>query len=114
MKPLYWIGSSKKDLQRLPQEIQEIFGYALYLAQIGGKHSHSRSLKGFGCAGVIQIIEDYFSNTYRAIYTVKFGESVYVLHAFQKKSSMGISTPKPDIEKVRERLKIAEHHAKGV
>lgn len=113
MKPLYWVGSSKKDLQSLPDDVQDVFGYALHLAQAGGKHSLTKPLKGFGGAGVLEVMEDYLGDTYRAVYTVRFGNAVYVLHAFQKKSSSGISTPKPDMDKIRERLKTAENHAKG-
>lgn len=113
MKPLYWVGSSKKDLQSLPEDVQDIFGYALHLAQAGGKHAQTRPLKGFGGAGVLEVVEDFLGDTYRAVYTVKFGDAVYVLHVFQKKSSSGIATPKPDMDKIRERLKAAENHAKG-
>ncbi|HGT2361104.1 TPA: type II toxin-antitoxin system RelE/ParE family toxin [Yersinia enterocolitica] len=113
MKPLYWVGSSKKDLQYLPEDVQDIFGYGLHLAQMGSKHSQAKPLKGFGGAGVLEVVEDYIGDTYRAVYTVKFGHAVYVLHAFQKKSSSGIATPKPDVDKIRERLKAAESHAKG-
>ncbi|AKG67821.1 TPA: type II toxin-antitoxin system RelE/ParE family toxin [Serratia fonticola] len=113
MKPLYWVGSSKKDLQSLPEEVQDVFGYALHLAQAGGKHSQTKPLRGFGGAGVLEVVEDFLTDTYRAVYTVKFGDAVYVLHAFQKKSSAGIATPKPDIDKIRERLKAAENHARG-
>ncbi|MTH47977.1 type II toxin-antitoxin system RelE/ParE family toxin [Intestinirhabdus alba] len=113
MKPLYWVGSSKKDLQSLPEDVQDIFGYALHLAQAGGKHPQTKPLKGFGGAGVLEVVEDFLGDTYRAVYTVKFGDAVYVLHVFQKKSSSGIATPKPDMDKIRERLKAAESHAKG-
>lgn len=113
MKSLYWVGSSKKDLQSLPADVQDVFGYALHLAQTGGKHTQAKPLKGFGGAGVLEVVEDYIGDTYRAVYTVKFGEAVYVLHAFQKKSSSGIATPKPDMNTIRERLKTAENHAKG-
>lgn len=78
----------------------------------GGKHTQAKPLKGFGGAGVLEVVEDYIGDTYRAVYTVKFGEAVYVLHAFQKKSSSGIATPKPDMNTIRERLKAAENHAK--
>ena len=113
MKPLYWMGSSKKDLQSLPADIQDIFGFALYLAQCGGKHPQAKPLKGFRGAGVLEVVEDYVGDTYRAVYTINLGTAVYVLHAFQKKSMSGIATPKPDIDKIRERLKAAEDHAKG-
>ncbi|MGI8490103.1 type II toxin-antitoxin system RelE/ParE family toxin [Pectobacterium sp. S5] len=113
MKSLYWVGSSKKDLQSLPADVQDVFGYALHVAQTGGKHTQAKPLKGFGGAGVLEVVEDYIGDTYRAVYTVKFGEAVYVLHVFQKKSSSGIATPKPDMNTILERLKTAENHAKG-
>jgi len=114
IKTLYWINSSKKDLQSLPEKVQDTFGFALHLAQCGDKHVQSKPLKGFGGAGVLEVVEDFFSDTYRAVYTVNFNDAVYVLHAFQKKSSSGMVTPKPDMDKIRERLKTAENHAKGV
>lgn len=114
MKTLYWIGSSRKDLASLPEDIQDSFGYALHLAQTGSKHSHAKPLKGYKGAGVLEVVEDYIGDTYRAVYTVKIAAAVYVLHVFQTKSSSGISTPKPDIEKINARLKIAETHARGL
>jgi len=113
LKSLYWIGSAKKDLKTMPDEVQDTFGYALYLAQAGKKHEQAKPLKGFGSAGVLEVIEDWHGNTYRAVYTVKFAGAVYVLHCFQKKSTQGIATPKPDMDMIRERLKVAETHAKG-
>ncbi|NWG38941.1 MAG: type II toxin-antitoxin system RelE/ParE family toxin [Hydrogenophilaceae bacterium] len=113
-KALYWVGSSKKDLMALPEEVRDVFGYALHLAQEGGKHEQTKPLKGFGGAGVLEVVEDFKGNAYRAVYTVKFGNAVYVLHCFQKKSAHGIETPKPGMELIRERLKAAEAHAKGV
>jgi phage-related protein len=112
-KPIFWVASSKKDLRALPRSVQDVFGYALHLAQTGRKHDQAKPLKGFGSAGVLEVVEDFRSDTYRAVYTVKFGDAVYVLHCFQKKSSHGIGTPKPDIDLIRERLKAAEAHAKG-
>lgn len=112
-KPLYWVASSKKDLKALPRSVQDIIGYALHLAQIGRKHEQAKPLKGFGSAGVLEVVEDYRSDTYRAVYTVRFGDAVYVLHCFQKKSTHGTETPKPDMDLIRERLKAAETHAKG-
>lgn len=112
MKPLYWIGSSKKDLQSLPADVQDVFGYALYLAQVGGKHADAKPLRGFGSAGVLEVVEDYQGDTYRAVYTVRFAAKVFVLHVFQKKSTKGINTPKHDIDVIRERLKAAETKAK--
>ncbi|WP_449434727.1 type II toxin-antitoxin system RelE/ParE family toxin [Pseudomonas putida] len=112
-RPLYWVGSSKKDLQTLPGDVQDIFGFALHQAQEGGRHIQTKCLKGFTGAGVLEVVEDHDSNTYRAIYTVSFGSAIYVLHCFQKKSSTGVKTAKHDMDLVRSRLKLAEAHAKG-
>lgn len=110
-KPLLWVGSSKKDLQAMPGEVQDTFGYALHLAQTGGKHAQAKPLKGFGSAGVLEVVESEAGSTYRAMYTVKIAGAVYVLHCFQKKSASGIATPKPDMDLVRDRLKAALAHA---
>ena len=112
MKPLFWVASSKKDLIAMPGDVQDSFGYALHLAQIGQKHSEAKPLKGFNSAGVLEIVEDAKGGTYRAVYTVRFENAVYVLHCFQKKSMHGIATPKPDMDLIKERLKAAEAHAK--
>ncbi|OGI39036.1 MAG: addiction module toxin RelE [Candidatus Muproteobacteria bacterium RBG_16_62_13] len=96
----------------LPVSLRKFFGHALDFAQRGGKHDAAKVLKGFGGAGVLEIVEDDRGGTYRAIYTVKYQEAVFVLHVFQKKSKRGIATPKQDIEIVRERLRIAEKLAK--
>ena len=88
--------------------MQNAVGFALYLAQIGGKHDHAKPLKGFGGAGVLEVVEDHAGDTYRAVYTVKFEHAVYVLHAFQKKSKTGIKTPQEDIDLIRRRLTAAE------
>jgi phage-related protein len=111
MKPLIWIGSSLDDLRAFPEEVKQVMGYALYLAQTGGKHPDAKPLKGFGGAGVLEAVDDHAGDTYRAVYTVKFPNAVYVLHAFQKKSKQGISTPKRDLETISSRLKRAEEHA---
>jgi phage-related protein len=111
-KPLEWIGSSKKDLKALPDEVIDVFGYALHLAQTGGRHAQAKPLQGFGSAGVIEVAEDWRGNTFRAVYTVRFEDRVYVLHVFQKKSKSGITTPKPDMVFIRDRLKVATRHAK--
>jgi phage-related protein len=113
IKPLRWIASSKKDLLAMPDEVQDTFGYALHLAQIGSKADAARVLKGFGSAGVLEIVEDARGGTYRAVYTVKFADAVYVLHCFQKKSTKGIATPKPEMDRILERLKAAEALATG-
>jgi phage-related protein len=114
IKPLFWVGGSKKDLLGFPEEVQDVFGFALYQAQIGKKHDQAKPMKGFGSAGVLEIVEDRRGDTYRAVYTVRFGASIYVLHCFQKKSTKGVATPKPDLEKIQTRLKAAEAHAKGM
>lgn len=97
----------------MPDAVQDTFGFALHLAQIGKKHEQAKPLKGFGSAGVLEVVEDADGSTYRAVYTVKFGNAVYVLHCFQKKSIRGIATPKPDMDVIRERLKAAQMHALG-
>ena len=107
-KPLAWLGSSKKDLMALPVGVRKFFGHALDFAQRGEQHDAAKVLKGFGGAGVLEIVENDQGNTYRAAYTVKFREAVFVLHVFQKKSKSGIATPKPDMDIIRERLKVAE------
>jgi phage-related protein len=113
MKRLLWLGSAKKDLKAMPDDVQDTFGYALHQAQAGKRHEQAKPLKGFGSAGVLEVVEDSGGGTFRAVYTVKFGDAVYVLHCFQKKSTHGIATPKPDMDLIRERLKAAEGHAKG-
>jgi len=111
-KPLEWIGSSKKDLMALPPEVVDVFGYALYLAQTGERHEQAKPLRGFGSAGVLEVVEDWRGNAYRAVYTVRFAARVFVLHVFQKKSKSGIATPKPDVDLIKERLKAAATRAK--
>ena len=112
LRPLEWIGGSKKDLMALPDEVVNVFGYALYLAQTGGKHAQAKPLQGFGSAGVLEVVEDWRGNTYRAVYTVRFVVRVFVLHVFQKKSKSGIATPKPDLDLIKGRLKAAAKRAK--
>lgn len=112
MKPLEWIGSAKKDLIALPAAVVDVFGYALYLAQIGAKHQQAKALKGFGSAGVLEVVEDSRGGAYRAVYTVRFATRVFVLHVFQKKAKSGIATPKGDLDLIRSRLKLAEKRAK--
>jgi len=113
IKPLVWIGSSKKDLMSMPDDVQDIFGFALHLAQSGQKHPDAKPLKGFGGASVLEVVENYKTDTYRAVYTVRYGDTVYVLHCFQKKSSKGIATPKPDMAVIKSRLKALEDYLKG-
>jgi phage-related protein len=112
LKPLAWLGSAKRDLMALPEEVIDTFGYALHLAQTGKKHEQAKPLHGFGSAGVLEIVEDWRGNTYRAVYTVRFVAVVFVLHVFQKKAKSGIATPKQDMELIRERLKAAEQIVK--
>jgi phage-related protein len=112
-KHVLWVGSSKKDLMAMPDEVKSAFGFALYLAQQGKKHQNAKPLKGFSGAGVIEVVEDYLGDTFRAVYTVKIAEVIYVLHCFQKKSKRGIETPKQEIDLIRDRLKMAQAHAKG-
>jgi len=112
LKPLHWVGSSKRDLVSLPEPVVDLFGFALYLAQDGKKHEQAKPLRGFGSAGVLEVVEDWDRSTYRAVYTVHFESAVFVLHVFQKKSKRGAATPKADIDLIRERLKAAEQIAK--
>jgi phage-related protein len=111
-KPLVWMGSSKRDLMALPVPARKFFGHALHFAQNGERHEAAKALKGFGGAGVLEVVEDDANGTYRAVYTVRFEEAVFVLHCFQKKSKHGIETPKRDMETIRVRLKAAETVAK--
>ncbi len=108
MKPVEWVGSSYKDFVSFPDAVQMEMGHALYLAQIGRMHLSAKPLKGFGGAGVVELVEDDQHGTYRTVYAVKFESAIYVLHAFQKKSKKGIKTPREEIELVRRRLKVAE------
>jgi phage-related protein len=107
-KPLKWVGSSKRDLDGMPDEVKDVFGHAIDLAQAGGKHQEAKALSGFGSAGVLEVVEDLRGNTFRAVYTVKFAGWVYVLHCFQKKSKTGIKTPKEDLDLIKARLKAAQ------
>src|SRR5439155_21022747 len=108
-------GSTKADLRNFPEEVKDSIGFALYVAQQGGKHADAKPLRGFGSAGVLEIVEDHDGDTYRAVYTVRLAGRVYVLHAFQKKSKTGIKTPKQQVDLIRSRLKRAEEeHARWV
>lgn len=109
-KPLHWIGSSRNDLSEFPGDVKQLMGYALQLAQWGDKHPDAKPLKGFKGGSVLEVVDDFDGDTYRAVYTVKFKDAVYALHAFQKKSKKGIKTPKQDIDLVKKRLKDAENH----
>lgn len=107
-KPLIFVGATLRELQRFPASVQRVFGYALHVAQLGGRHPDAKPLKGFGGAGVLEVMEDQEGDTYRVVYTVKLEERVYALHAFQKKSTRGIATAKKDLELIRSRLADAQ------
>lgn len=112
IKPIFWIASSKDDLRAMPATVRDEIGHALYQAQEGGKSDKAKPFKGFGSAAVLEIVEDDIGGTYRAVYTVKFKEAIFVLHAFQKKSKHGIATTKQDINLIKSRFKLAEHQYK--
>jgi phage-related protein len=116
-KPLEWLGDSLDVTSAFPLEVKQSIGHALHLAQIGEKAIHARPMQGFSGAGVLEIVEDDDGNTYRAVYTVKFRGIVFVLHAFQKKSTKGIATPKRHVDLIKQRLKEAvtyyDDHFKG-
>lgn len=107
MKPVVWVGDSLRVLKSFPSGVQDEVGYALYLAQRGGKHVSAKPLKGLGPA-VLEVVSDHRGDTFRAVYTVRLAETVYVLHAFQKKSKRGIATPRPEIDLIKRRLKLAK------
>ena len=107
-KPLFWIRSSKRDLKAMPDAVQDMAGGALDDVQWGLTPTEAKPLKGFGGAGVLEIVSDHVGDTYRAVYTVKFAVAIYVLHAFQKKSKTGSKTPVTDMELIARRLKVAE------
>ena len=109
-KPLEWVASSRNDIRNLPEDVQDEFGFALYLAQKGELHQAAKPLAGLG-GGVIEVVADDKGNTYRAVYTVKLKFAIYVLHVFQKKSTRGIKTPQKEIDLIKSRLKVAiQHH----
>lgn len=106
-RPLYWVGSSLKGIVRFPLDVQRSIGFALSAAQHGGKHPAAKPWKGEG-PGVLEVVKDHDGDTYRAVYTVRFANAVYVLHTFQKKSPRGIETRQSDVALVRERLRMAQ------
>ena len=108
LRRVTWLGPTRRILQRFPLPVRRTVGFALYHAQKGAKHESAKPLRGFGGAGVLEVVEDYRGDTYRAIYTVRFTERIYVLHMFQKKAKRGIKTPKQDIDLIKQRLKEAE------
>lgn len=109
-KPVEWIGSSRDDLRKFPPDVRRVMGQAIDDAQWGGEHPAAKALKGFGGRGVLEVVDDFDGDTYRAVYTIKFSGVVYVLHAFQKKSKKGIATPQRDVALLKARLRRAEDH----
>ena len=114
MKPLFWIGSSRRDLKDFPDEVQDEMGWALRDAQFGGRRLNVKVLSGFAGAGVLEVVEHDHGDAYRAVYTVRFEGAVYVLDAFQKKSKRGIATPRLDREIIEVRLSAAERHYRSL
>lgn len=110
MKPLVWIGASLKDLRGFPDAVKDEIGHALQEAQFGFKPLHAKPLRGYGGAAVLEVVEDFQTDTYRAVYTVRFAGVVYVLHAFQKKSKRGSATPQADLDLIKQRLLQAQAH----
>ena len=108
IKPVVWIGSTRADLAPFPEDVKDAIGYALYIAQRGEKHPDAKPLRGFGGAGILEIVQDHSGDTYRAVYTVRLAGRIYVLHVFQKKSKRGIKTPKAESELIKSRLRRAE------
>ncbi|HEY8292957.1 MAG TPA: type II toxin-antitoxin system RelE/ParE family toxin, partial [Thermomicrobiales bacterium] len=104
---LYWIASARKDLRTFPEDVQDVIGQALLDAQYGDKHPKAKPLQGFGGAGVLEVVDDFDGDTYRAVYTVRLRSGVYVLHTFQKKSTRGIRTPQHEADLIAARLRQA-------
>lgn len=113
LRPIFWAPQTLRELRSFPKAVKREFGRALQFAQAGDKHPSAKPLRGFGDAGILEIVEDYDRSSYRAVYTVRFREAVYVLHVFQKKSKKGIETSRSDVNLIGERLKWAmQMHAK--
>jgi len=112
LKPVVWIGSSRKDLRAFPSLVRDHVGYAIFVAQHGGKHRDTKPMRGFGGAGLVEVFTDYRGDTFRAVYTVRHAGTVYVLHAFQKKSKTGSETPRKEMDLIRQRMREAELLAK--
>lgn len=113
LKPVRWVGSSRRDFRALPDFVKACMGYALYVAQQGGAHRDAKPLRGFGGAGLVEIVTDFDGDTFRAVYAVRLAEAVFVLHVFQKKSRKGRSVPKTEIDLIERRLRQAEQIARG-
>lgn len=114
VKRCYFVGPTKKILSAMPAEVKTAVGNSLYLAQTGKEAANVKALKGFGGRGVLEVVEDFDGNTYRAVYTVRYSTGVYVLHVFQKKSKSGVATPKHEIELIKSRLMVAEAHYRNL
>ena len=112
LKRVDFVGASREDLKKFPDEVKQDIGYVLFEAQRGQKLQTAKPLKGFSGAGVLEIVENFSGGTYRAVYTVRFQKVVYVLHCFQKKSKHGVKTPKQDIDLIKQRLRVAEEDYK--
>jgi len=112
LKAVIWVGSSRKDIRQFPPPVQDRLGYGLFVAQQGGKHRDAKPLSGYGGAGVLEVIAEHRGDTFRAVYTLRYADAVYVLHVFQKKSKSGRATPRRDIELIQRRLREAEQIAK--
>lgn len=108
LRPLVWVGSSKRDLVALPEAVRQVMGFALHQAQAGEEHPAAKPLSGFGGRGVLEVVARHDGDTFRAVYTVRLEQAVYVLHCFQKKAKRGIATPKTELELIRRRLREAE------
>ena len=111
MKTLFWVGTSRKDLAALPSEVKDVFGYALYKAEIGSQHLHAKPLKSFNGNGVIEVVKSQLRNTYRLVYSTDFNNGIYVLHCFQKKSTQGIKTSQSDMNLIFVNYKSAKAHS---
>jgi phage-related protein len=107
-KPVHWVGGSRVAVRSFPRPVQHEVGHALWFAQMGDKHPSAKPLRGFKGAGILEVVEDHSGDTYRAVYTVRFAKAIYVLHAFKKKSTRGIKTPKHEIDLIESRLRAAK------
>jgi len=110
IKPVSWVGSSKEDLSVLHEDVKDAVGQALFEAQKGGRHPSVKPLSGYGDAGVLEVVVDHRGDTYRAVYTVRWPERLYVLHVFKKKSKAGRKTPKAEMNVIDARLKRVREH----
>jgi phage-related protein len=110
LKPVRWVGSSHKDLRSFPEAVRREVGHALYMAQKGETDPSAKPLKGFGGSNVMEVVAPHDGDTWRAVYTVRFNDALYVLHAIQKKSKSGTATPNSDMDLIKHRLAAAQRH----